>query len=133
MQITPINLNCSFKSVRTNKERINQLRNEEAAIKWASEGCTGSLDPQKARELALRLELENLACQHEAMRWASEGCNSSLSPAEEKRLEALRMLTDGDNEVEDIAEFDEEPAVELNSSYERYNGVPASTFYRDWA
>ena len=138
MQITPINLNYSFKSAKTNRERIDKLTSERAAIQWASEGCTGSLDDEKEKELALRLELDKLACEHEAFRWASEGCNSSLSPEKERRLEALQNLF-ADDDVEEVEkaeeveeyDFEEEPSIDI-PPYEKY-GIPASTYYGDWA
>ena len=72
----------------------------------------------------------------EQLRWAQEGCNGCLSPKQEARLcELERRFSDDTCDSEELPSRAEhiETRSEFNMPIYEVYGVPASTFYGDWA
>ncbi len=136
MRITPINFSRSFVGSKENKRRIEELQNEYQRMRWGTEGCNGGLDFDKERELNSRIEYDRLLDKKEQLRWAQEGCNGCLSPKQEARLcELERRFSDDTCDSEELPSRAEhiETRSEFNMPIYEVYGVPASTFYGDWA
>ena len=141
MQISSIGANMAFGKV-SNSKRIHELEQKRAEIQWASEGCTGELNPEDEYELTARRQLAQLREKQAMLSWSSEGCNCSLCH------EDMVQLTKLENIISAIDAKIEKPnkvtVVEKNiydmpnrSLYEISDknpyGVPDSTFWGDWA
>lgn len=132
MQISPISFCSNFK---TNAKKIQQLEQKHARIQYGTEGCNGSLSAKDEYELQLRRELQKLQDEQTAVQYAAEGCNGSLPQYKLARMDEIKDTLKSLSEDDDC---DCQICENIRRTYEMpkasiYDGVPASTFYGDWA
>ena len=77
MQVSSINANVAFGRI-SNSKRIHELEQKRAELQWASEGCTGGLNPEDEYELNTRKRFAELQRKETETSWMGEGCNCSL-------------------------------------------------------
>lgn len=141
MQISSINANVAFGRI-SNSKRIHELEQKRAEIQWASEGCTGGLNPEEELELSQRKQYEELRAKQACASWGCEGCNGSLAHDEAVKLTKLENII---GVIDEKLERPNKVTVVEKSIYDVPNrsiyeisdknpyGVPDSTFWGDWA
>jgi hypothetical protein len=90
MQISSIN-NISFGKI-SNSKRIFELEQKREQIKWASEGCTGGLNPEDEYELITRKQLQELRREEGLCILGYNGANTSLSRDKKNKLIKLENI-----------------------------------------
>lgn len=141
MQISSVNANVAFGRI-SNSKRIHELEQKRAEIQWASEGCTGGLNPEEEFELSQRKQYEELRVKQACASWGCEGCNGSLAHDEAVKLTKLENII---GVIDEKLERPNKVTVVEKSIYDVPNrsiyeisdknpyGVPDSTFWGDWA
>lgn len=102
MQISSISANVAFGRI-SNSARIHQLEQKRAEIQWASEGCTGDLNPEDGYELKARTRLAELRAKEANAAWMSEGYNCTLCQEEMVEMAKLENIVAGfDAKLEEL-------------------------------